>query len=271
MNKPHWQQKHQWLLEDIKTELEEAWEFKQMLVRHRKDSLTKTLKKTLNKLKISLDYKIVEYIKAYGVKPNIIKMRREVEQYDQVFTNNKIINNLTIYEIVDAFPLECKTILPREFRKLKKDLQPYFNHMIEIREDYPDDFERNYITSLMEYEYKSFMEEEIKLYDRLLKIKKLYNYRQQCKIKGIPARNIDIEKAKSQPIEGLYHFKKQYTTRNRISALCPFHGEKTGSFIIYIDQNKYHCFGCGIGGDAIDFIMRLNNLTFIDAVRYLGG
>ena len=51
--------------------------------------------------------------------------------------------------------------------------------------------------------------------------------------------------------------------------LCPFHGEKTPSFTLYPDTESFYCFGCGAGGDVITFIKRMENLDYIDAVRFL--
>ena len=56
--------------------------------------------------------------------------------------------------------------------------------------------------------------------------------------------------------------------RNLIG-LCPFHGEKTPSFNIYTEDNHFYCFGCGAGGDVISFIMRIENLDYVEAVKYL--
>ena len=51
--------------------------------------------------------------------------------------------------------------------------------------------------------------------------------------------------------------------------LCPFHGEKTPSFNIYTENDSFYCFGCGASGDVISFIMRAENLDYLDAVRFL--
>ncbi|WP_455538346.1 DNA primase [Terrisporobacter sp.] len=53
------------------------------------------------------------------------------------------------------------------------------------------------------------------------------------------------------------------------SGLCPFHSEKTGSFHVNQKKQIYKCFGCGEGGDVINFIMKIENLDFIDAVKLL--
>ncbi len=51
--------------------------------------------------------------------------------------------------------------------------------------------------------------------------------------------------------------------------LCPFHGEKTPSFNLYPETASFYCFGCGAGGDVITFIRRIENLSYIDAVKLL--
>jgi DNA primase len=51
--------------------------------------------------------------------------------------------------------------------------------------------------------------------------------------------------------------------------LCPFHGEKTPSFIVSATRQTYHCFGCGVHGNAIGFLMENSGMGFIDAVRDL--
>lgn len=54
-----------------------------------------------------------------------------------------------------------------------------------------------------------------------------------------------------------------------MKGLCPFHSEKTPSFCVYPKNNSFFCFGCGVGGDAISFIKRVENLDFEDAVEFL--
>ncbi len=51
--------------------------------------------------------------------------------------------------------------------------------------------------------------------------------------------------------------------------LCPFHSEKTPSMVIYPDTQSFYCFGCGAGGDVITFIMKIENLDYVEAVRFL--
>ena len=63
----------------------------------------------------------------------------------------------------------------------------------------------------------------------------------------------------------------RYVTLKRAGSnmvgLCPFHSEKSPSFTVFEDH--FHCFGCGAGGDVITFAMRMENLDYPDAVRFL--
>ena len=51
--------------------------------------------------------------------------------------------------------------------------------------------------------------------------------------------------------------------------LCPFHDEKSPSFNVTPAKGYFHCFGCGVGGDVIAFLMKLEHLTFTETVERL--
>lgn len=65
------------------------------------------------------------------------------------------------------------------------------------------------------------------------------------------------------------HVKLRRTGKNFIG-LCPFHKEKTPSFTVNIEKQIYYCFGCHEGGNAINFLMKHENLTFQEALENLG-
>ena len=64
------------------------------------------------------------------------------------------------------------------------------------------------------------------------------------------------------------YVKLKRTGRNE-TGLCPFHSEKTPSMVVYNDTQSFYCFGCGAGGDVISFIMRIENLGYVEAIKFL--
>src|SRR5438552_9851151 len=74
------------------------------------------------------------------------------------------------------------------------------------------------------------------------------------------------------PLGSLVARRVKLIRRGReLGGLCPFHNEKTPSFYVVEDKGFFHCFGCGAHGDAIGFVMRADNLDFIEAVERLAG
>ena len=74
----------------------------------------------------------------------------------------------------------------------------------------------------------------------------------------------------ANPIENVVssYVRLRRTGRNLVG-LCPVHGEKTPSFVLYPENDSFYCFGCGAGGDTITFIRRIENLDYLEAVRML--
>ncbi len=62
--------------------------------------------------------------------------------------------------------------------------------------------------------------------------------------------------------------KKAGTT---FKGLCPFHGEKTPSFVVTPARESWHCFGCGLGGDVFSFVMQRDGVPFPEALKTLAG
>jgi DNA primase len=58
---------------------------------------------------------------------------------------------------------------------------------------------------------------------------------------------------------------------SNFSGLCPFHNEKTASFTVFPATKSCYCFGCGSGGDVITFIMRVENLDYVEALEFLAA
>jgi DNA primase len=74
--------------------------------------------------------------------------------------------------------------------------------------------------------------------------------------------NNDIESVVSSYV----HLKKHGRISN---GLCPFHSEKSPSFTVYPENQSFYCFGCGAGGDVITFVRRIENLEYVEAVKFL--
>src|SRR6516164_5513868 len=73
-------------------------------------------------------------------------------------------------------------------------------------------------------------------------------------------------------LSGLIGRRVKLDRRGReYAGLCPFHHEKTPSFYVVEDKSFFHCFGCGAHGDVIGFVMRADNLDFIEAIEKLAG
>lgn len=75
----------------------------------------------------------------------------------------------------------------------------------------------------------------------------------------------------ANPIEDVirsYVSLKRSGSRNFVCS-CPFHSEKSPSCTVFVDTQSFYCFGCQAGGDVISFIMKIENLTFMEAVKLL--
>jgi DNA primase len=74
-------------------------------------------------------------------------------------------------------------------------------------------------------------------------------------------RQVDIVKI----VEGYIRLRKAGATN--YSGLCPFHKEKSPSFNVHAVRQFFHCFGCGVSGDVFTFVGRIENVSFLEAVK----
>ena len=82
----------------------------------------------------------------------------------------------------------------------------------------------------------------------------------------LPASWLDELKGRATLLDIVRRRDKLVKSGAEWSGLCPFHNEKSPSFTVNERKGFFHCFGCGAHGDAIAFVMRSSNLTFVDAV-----
>ena len=84
-----------------------------------------------------------------------------------------------------------------------------------------------------------------------------------------PEELINEVKDSNEIIDVISQYIQVKSVGSSYKALCPFHSENTPSFIINREKQIYKCFGCGEGGDVVRFIMKIENLDFIESVRLL--
>lgn len=85
----------------------------------------------------------------------------------------------------------------------------------------------------------------------------------------LPDEFLDELKARSDISDIASSYVSLKRRGRNLVGLCPFHGEKTPSFNIYPENGSFYCFGCGAGGDVITFVRKIENLDYIDAVKFL--
>src|SRR4030066_2132979 len=83
------------------------------------------------------------------------------------------------------------------------------------------------------------------------------------------ADQVDEIKQKTDIVSLLGEYIPLKKAGRNYKALCPFHGEKTPSFMVNPDRQIFKCFGCGEGGDAFSFLKRMEGMEFGEALRFL--
>lgn len=184
---------------------------------------------------------------------------------------------LTTRQLIEFFPDECKTIVPREIKRLKKIKRQLDEKIRFIELRHLERFDEFFEIEHLKYQSR-FYKTVLDPITPFVVLKQLEDIAAQ--LLNPPADSPkdrvtpeDIERAKQRPIIELYSFEKVKRTGGRITALCPFHTEKSGSFVIYAN-NSAHCFGCQLSfQDPIAFVMhpQIQGLSFPQAVRYLAG
>lgn len=168
-------------------------------------------------------------------------------------------------ELLEIFPEAVDTIktLNRGYQDDLNNLDLRFKPILDnIRDKYSGILQETHI-QLQEYIYG---EEETKLKDNIKRTSHLLRvdeWKRKPVVKGeITDAEIAVAKEVStKDISGLRFSRQGF-------AQCPYHNEKTASFKVYPD-NRFHCFGCGADGDVIDFVMKQQNIPFLDAVKFL--
>lgn len=85
----------------------------------------------------------------------------------------------------------------------------------------------------------------------------------------IQQQSIDALKNQLDILEVISHYIEVKKMGSSYKACCPFHQEKTPSFVVNANKGFYHCFGCGVGGDSIKFVMEYEKLSYVEAIEKL--
>ncbi len=173
---------------------------------------------------------------------------------------------LSIRTVLEVFPDEVKVMVPRETRRLKKEIKPWKDDIRGIKELFLPDYQANILIAMVNNYHGEDMKKKINHLENLEAMKRLMN--------GVDntanwVTDEQIKEANRVPIKTLHVFVKAGRYGNRFRACCPFgHQDDNPSFFIF-EKNRFHCFSCKENGDAINFIMKLHGLNFRDAVNYL--
>ncbi|MDU5977614.1 MAG: CHC2 zinc finger domain-containing protein, partial [Finegoldia magna] len=85
----------------------------------------------------------------------------------------------------------------------------------------------------------------------------------------IPQDKIDEIKSVADIVSVIGDYVELKRAGSNYVGLCPFHNEKTPSFSVSPSKGIFHCFGCGVGGDVISFIMQKEGMSYPEAIKFL--
>lgn len=163
---------------------------------------------------------------------------------------------LTDYQIADAFGDTLSLIYREKMEELDAELQPVLNSLEGLNVPRYTDFDRLFYRLTL----PDWAKADLAAIEHMKKIRALHK-----KMKKNPDQNrLNVEKARAVPITEIYDFGQRRSGQN---VSCPFHPDKHPS--ASIKYNRLHCFQCGVNYDGIALFMKLNEVSFQDAVTAL--
>ncbi len=85
----------------------------------------------------------------------------------------------------------------------------------------------------------------------------------------IPEKTLEEIRDKLDIVDVVSRYIDLRPSGSNFKALCPFHDEKTPSFVVSPEKQIFHCFGCGASGNVINFVQKIENISFVEAVKML--
>lgn len=179
--------------------------------------------------------------------------------YERIKLTREQINELILEPGVgDLFCSKIESL--KENKKEIDDYQVFHDSWVDTTEM----TKRNRVVAWCRTEVIRYMtlsyEKELKKWQKLL--------RQHLQIVSEDTSS-DLSAVKAVPLEDLYTFEKARNSGGRVHALCPLHADGTPSFVIYLENNTWHCFGCSEGGDNIAFVMALYKVDFKESLKLI--
>jgi DNA primase len=174
---------------------------------------------------------------------------------------NLLLKAAKKYPELSEKPIEAETI-----NAAKDNIRMFKSFLKDLQQKKVED--QNAGRATFQYEYLCRPLEDI-IEDQQRIVARIHNNRSPVgePVNGVSAA--DIARAKSVGMVSLFAGKLSPLQGHRRTGKCPFHKEDTASFTIYTNQNRFFCYGCSAGGDTIEFMMKLEGLTFQDAVKRL--
>lgn len=196
--------------------------------------------------------------------------RKEMRSVD---CGKEILKTMTYFEASEILqPLLSELIttqksFDRRHKKLFREVS---------KEIAPDTFENEFVTEAIWIMRNG--KAEFNNLKRLVELEKYWKFNELRKVrvdkKKVYQRiawSMLIEKAKQVQIEDVFTDKLRTVGSHRKVGLCPFHEERTPSFMVFTDSNTFHCFGCDAHGDVIEFYSKTRRLDFKESVKLLAG
>jgi hypothetical protein len=203
---------------------------------------------------------------------------KDIDDWQRELFKSGDFENMVMDRVAE-YSSRVDNVLPWRKRYFKGDknaikiLQSTINDLERERFDTMADTDEQYKKWLLRRgEEKLWAEYFIKM--NKARITELEKHIRQCEIKisvvrgNVKDQGLCWATAKEVPIGDIMGDKGE-GKGNRRYYNCPLHGEKNPSFVWYVKENRFKCFGCGAYGDVIDLYMKLNNATFKQAVTAL--
>ena len=200
-------------------------------------------------------------------------MNVEINNSNNFCSSNVLGKKLTDREVIAVFGNEAKKIiyaLIKELEAKRKELVAFIGEgLVLIEAENNGDELFVYFWNLWLMLTKG---EELQEIDN--KLSRLYRQRNIIENKPAPKGSIPdgvLQSARDYPIQDIFDIEFKRSS-NRLVGLCPWHSEKHGSFVIFLESNTAHCFGaCSRSFDSISAYMELNGCDFKTAVNALAG